>query len=163
MSLRFQRGSDQAPHCRNSKYSTRFPQGLLFSPTGPLILEPRHKKTGILHIRKQRHSAVTAHLISVFAFATLKVKSLLPKTRIFQPLAIFCDRTVRFVSDLVGNPEDRFSDDVTNITSCRQIEMVLPSLVCSDVMPHLRSTYVKNTPRSVHRRFTCRSRLNRIR
>ena len=28
----------------------------------------------------------------------------------FEPLAIFCDFPVRFVTDLVGNPEDRFSD-----------------------------------------------------
>ena len=28
--------------------------------------------------------------------------------RIFKPLPIFCGCTVRFVSDLVGNPEDRF-------------------------------------------------------
>ena len=27
------------------------------------------------------------------------------------PIAIFCDCTARFVSDLVGNPEDRFSHD----------------------------------------------------
>ena len=27
----------------------------------------------------------------------------------FKPLAIFCECTARFVSDLVGNPEDRFS------------------------------------------------------
>ena len=27
----------------------------------------------------------------------------------FKPLAIFSDCTARFVSDLVGNPEDRFS------------------------------------------------------
>ena len=27
----------------------------------------------------------------------------------FKPLAIFCDLTARFGSDLVGNPEDRFS------------------------------------------------------
>ena len=30
--------------------------------------------------------------------------------RNFEPLAIFCDFPVRFVSDLVGNPKDRFSD-----------------------------------------------------
>ena len=30
----------------------------------------------------------------------------------FKPLDIFCGCTVRFVSDLVGNPEDRFSGDV---------------------------------------------------
>ena len=31
--------------------------------------------------------------------------------QIFTPLAIFCGCTARFVSDLVGNPEDRFSRD----------------------------------------------------
>ena len=35
---------------------------------------------------------------------------LLPKSEIyFKPLAFFCSCTVRFVWDLVGNPEDRFS------------------------------------------------------
>ena len=34
---------------------------------------------------------------------------LLPKIRNFKPLSIFCGCTARFVSDLVGNPEDRFS------------------------------------------------------
>ena len=29
--------------------------------------------------------------------------------RNFKPLVIFCSCTARFVSDLVGNPEDRFS------------------------------------------------------
>ena len=37
--------------------------------------------------------------------------SILPKTKIFKPLAIFCGCTARFVSDLVGNPKDRFSRD----------------------------------------------------
>ena len=35
---------------------------------------------------------------------------LLPKSEISNPLAIFSDFPARFVSDLVGNPEDRFSD-----------------------------------------------------
>ena len=34
---------------------------------------------------------------------------LLPKFRNFKPLAIFYGCTARFVWDLVGNPEDRFS------------------------------------------------------
>ena len=34
--------------------------------------------------------------------------------RNFQPLAIFC--TVRFVLDLVGNPEDRFSQNEAQFT-----------------------------------------------
>ena len=33
----------------------------------------------------------------------------------FQPLAIFCGCTARFVSDLVGNPEDRFSHNEAQI------------------------------------------------
>ena len=32
----------------------------------------------------------------------------------FKPLAILCDCTARFVSDLVGNPEDRASRDMAN-------------------------------------------------
>ena len=34
---------------------------------------------------------------------------LLLKSKKIKPLAIFCGCTARFVSDLVGNPEDRFS------------------------------------------------------
>ena len=34
---------------------------------------------------------------------------LVPKIRNFEPLAILCGTTAWFVSDLVGNPEDRFS------------------------------------------------------
>ena len=35
--------------------------------------------------------------------------------RHFKPLAILCDCTARFVSDLVGNPEDRFSHNEAQI------------------------------------------------
>ena len=35
--------------------------------------------------------------------------------RHFKPLTIFCDCTARFVSDLVGNPDDTFSRDVAHI------------------------------------------------
>ena len=48
-------------------------------------------------------------LISAFVFATRIVQSPLSLIQNFKPLAIFCDCTARFVSDLVGNPEDRFS------------------------------------------------------
>ena len=34
---------------------------------------------------------------------------------LFTPLAILCDCTDRFVSDLVRNPEDRFSRDEAHI------------------------------------------------
>ena len=35
--------------------------------------------------------------------------------RNFKPLAIFCGCTAQFVSDLVGNPEDRFSHNEARI------------------------------------------------
>ena len=40
---------------------------------------------------------------------------LLPKIRNFKHLAIFCDCIARFVSDLVGNPKDRFSHNEAHI------------------------------------------------
>ena len=48
---------------------------------------------------------VTAQLISVFVFATWIVQY----SQSFKTLACFCDHTDRFVSDLAGNTEDRFS------------------------------------------------------
>ena len=54
--------------------------------------------------------AVTVKLISAFVFATrivnISSSSYIPN---FKLLACFCDCTGQFVSDLVGNPEDRFS------------------------------------------------------
>ena len=42
---------------------------------------------------------------------------------LFKPLAIFCDCcTVRFVSDLVGNPEDRFSQNEAHMHDTEQRE-----------------------------------------
>ena len=40
---------------------------------------------------------------------------LLPTSEFFKPLAIFCGCTDQFVSDLVGNPEDRFSHNEAHI------------------------------------------------
>ena len=40
---------------------------------------------------------------------------LLSSLRNFKPLAIFCGCTARFVSDLVGNPEDRFSQNEAHL------------------------------------------------
>ena len=44
---------------------------------------------------------------------------LLPNCENFKPLAIFCDCTARFVSDLVGNPEDRFSQNEAHFSLSR--------------------------------------------
>ena len=66
-----------------------------------------------LHMRKQRRRSVgsTAQLISAFVFPTGIVQFLYMYFLNFKPLAIFCGCTARFVSDLVGNPEDRLSHD----------------------------------------------------
>ena len=58
--------------------------------------KPRHGKTCFLHIRKQWHRKAV-------------------RIRNFKPLATFCGCTARFVSDLVGNAEDRFSHDEAQI------------------------------------------------
>ena len=41
--------------------------------------------------------------------------ALLCKSEIFKPLAIVCGCAARFVSDLVGNPEDRFSHNEAHL------------------------------------------------
>ena len=53
--------------------------------------------------------AVTTKMISAFVFAIRIVQSLYFLDPKFKPLVIFCDCAAWFVSDLVGNPEDRFS------------------------------------------------------
>ena len=55
--------------------------------------------------KAQISCAVTAQLISAFVFATKIVQPLY----FLNTLATFCGCSARFVSDLVGNPEDRFS------------------------------------------------------
>ena len=62
----------------------------------------------------QLRFAVTAKLISAFVFATWIVQSLFylnPKSQD----SILCGCTARFVSDLVGNPEDRFSHNEAHL------------------------------------------------
>ena len=52
--------------------------------------------------------AVTAKLISAFVFVSW-IQSLVFLNLKFQAFTTFCGSTDPFVSDLVGNPEDRFS------------------------------------------------------
>ena len=56
-----------------------------------------------------RGNREAAKLITAFIFATWIVQSLFYLIRNFKPLAIFCGCTAWFVSDQVGNNEDRFS------------------------------------------------------
>ena len=81
--------------------------------------------------------AVTAKLISAFVFATQIVQSiyylnpstihLLPKSENFKLLAIFCGCTAWSVSDLVGNPEDRFSHNEAHMWSAVEMKSILVS------------------------------------
>ena len=86
-----------------------------------LINEPRYEKTGFLHMRKQRRRSASRYPRSCSAPLFSLHGQYNPSTsyiRNFKPLAISCGCTTRFVSDLVGNPEDRFSHNEAQIVCC---------------------------------------------
>ena len=75
-----------------------------------LLNEPCHDKSRFFAYAKTKARisfAVTAKLISSFVFAKRIVQFFFVLN--FKLLSIFCGCTDRFVSDLVGNHEDRFS------------------------------------------------------
>ena len=91
-----------------------------------------------------------AKLICAFVFAAQMVQSLLfLKIRNFKPLAILCGCTDWFVSDLVGNPEDRFSHVAAQIIVHVQTRLILPlyclvsSRACM-IFPILLASYDKS-------------------
>ena len=97
--------------CENDKY-----------PKLPIINEPRHVKTGFLHMRKTKTQisfAIAAKLISAFVFATQIVQTLYFLNPKFQASSHISDCTALFVSDLVGNPEDWFSHNEAQICACQ--------------------------------------------
>ena len=49
---------------------------------------------------------------------------ILPKSEFFKPPATFCGCTARFVSDLVGNPEDRFSHNEAQMLRAQKFTML---------------------------------------
>ena len=74
--------------------------------------ELHHEKTGFLPLRKQRRGSAdqlcsncTADQRLCFSYTDSTISLLLK----FKLLAIFYTCTARFLSDHVGNPEDRFS------------------------------------------------------
>ena len=72
--------------------------------------EPHHEKAGFLPMQKQRRRSASQllHSYQLLCFHyTDSTISLLPKSEISN--FFFWGCTGRFVSDLVGNPEDRFS------------------------------------------------------
>ena len=68
-------------------------------------------------MRKQRRRSVTAKLIIAFVFAKWVVdyNTSTSYIRNFKSLTIFSNCAAQFVSDLVGNPEDRFCHDPAQI------------------------------------------------
>ena len=50
----------------------------------------------------------------------------------FKPLVIFCDGTAWFVSDLFGNPKDRFSSDAANFIKLFLVKITETSPYKSD-------------------------------
>ena len=77
------------------------------------------EKTGFSLRRNQRRiSAVTAQLISAFVF------SFTYSSQNFEHIACFCDCTGRFVSHLVGNPEDRFSGIEAHLSKVYSVERI---------------------------------------
>ena len=72
--------------------------------------EPHREKTGFLHMRNKAADQLcgnrTADQCLSFLHRKYNPSSFLILNK---PLANFCGCTARFASDLVGNPEDRFS------------------------------------------------------
>ena len=67
---------------------------------------PLHEKIGFLAVQKQRRRSAV-HLLSPHLFSLHNFSS--TYTQNFKILAFFCGLISRFVSDMVGNPEDWFS------------------------------------------------------
>ena len=49
------------------------------------------------------------------------------------PLVIFCGCTARFMSDQVGNPEDRFSQNEAQIIDYELLDMIMLYFDCCSV------------------------------
>ena len=76
----------------------------------------KKKLSAYAKTKAQISFAVAAKLISAFVFTTRIVQFLLYlNAQNFKILALFCDCTGRFVSGLVGNPEDHFPCVVAHI------------------------------------------------
>ena len=71
----------------------------------------------------KRCRSATAQLVSTFVFAIRIVQSLYFLQN-FKPLAILSACTAWFVSDLVGNPEDRFSHNEANCCHVEDCEYI---------------------------------------
>ena len=75
----------------------------------------------------QINFAVTAKLISVFVFFATQIVQYLFSLN-FKFLAISSDCAARFVWDLVGNPEDRFSHNEAHIKAVANVCLTINHL-----------------------------------
>ena len=81
---------------------------LLHKQMSPYRFEPRHEKTGLLpNMRKQRRRSASQYSVTYYNFSSFSIRNF--------KLLVTCACTARFVSDLIGNPEDRFSRDVAHL------------------------------------------------
>ena len=75
------------------------------------IIEPNHEETCFCIICESKGAGQRL----CFNYTDSRIPILRNLIRHFKHLAIFCGCTARFVSDLVGNPEDRLSRDAAQI------------------------------------------------
>ena len=81
--------------------------------------EPRSEKTGFLHMRKQSHRSIVRNRTTDQRLCFRYLESTFPlffSIGNFKPLAISSNCAARFVSDLVGTPEDRLSQNEARIS-----------------------------------------------
>ena len=110
--------------------------------------EPLHEKNRFFAYAKskaQMSFAVTAKPISAFVSATWIVQSLYFQNPNFKPLTIFCGSSARFVSYLVGNPEDWFSHNEAQILlTCTNLHFYCPSKLkvkCTKFLQNISSVW----------------------
>ena len=78
-----------------------------------ITFEPRHEKTGFLHMRKQRPDKHQGNHVADQGLCFRYTDSTIP---LLSKVEISTSsRTARVVSDLVGNPEDRFSHNEAHL------------------------------------------------
>ena len=74
-----------------------------------------HEKTCFLHMQKQRFRSAALNRAADQRLCFGYIDSNIPS---LHKSDIFCGCTAMFLSDLVGNQEDRFSHDTAHICSC---------------------------------------------
>ena len=95
-----------------------------------VIQSPVMRKPAFMHMRKQRRRSAACNCAADQRHCFCYIDStihLLPKSEIFKPLAIFCGCAAWFVSNLAGNPEDRFSHDVAHTFTLNANTKPVPS------------------------------------